>query len=68
MGYGVETAMLIDALRACGLEALAEVNLGTRLNRHQPLRELGAMALAVMAAGLRRGLAPEVLEAFAPGG
>jgi glucosyl-3-phosphoglycerate synthase len=67
VGYGIETAMLLDALRARGLDALAQVDLGTRQNRHQPLRELGAMALAVMGAGLRRGLAPEAWDAFAAG-
>jgi glucosyl-3-phosphoglycerate synthase len=49
-GYGVEVALLIDALRACGLGALAESRLGTRQNAHQPLRELGAMAYAVLCA------------------
>ncbi len=50
VGYGVEVAMLIDALRLAGLDALAEVSVGTRQNRHQPLRELGAMAFAVLCA------------------
>jgi glucosyl-3-phosphoglycerate synthase len=43
-------AVLIDALRRHGLEALAECQLGTRHNRHQPLRALGEMAYAVLAA------------------
>jgi glucosyl-3-phosphoglycerate synthase len=67
VGYGVETALLIDALAACGLDALAQVDLGSRLNRHQPLRELSAMALAVLYAGLRRGLPEGALDALAPG-
>jgi glucosyl-3-phosphoglycerate synthase len=50
VGYGVEVAMLIDALRICGLDALAECHLGSRQNRHQPLRALGEMAYAVLAA------------------
>jgi glucosyl-3-phosphoglycerate synthase len=49
-GYGVEIAVLIDALRTCGLDALAECRLGTRHNRHQPLRALGEMSYAVLAA------------------
>jgi glycosyltransferase involved in cell wall biosynthesis len=53
-GYGVEIAVLIDALRHAGLDALAESWLGTRQNRHQPLRDLGAMAFAVLAAVERR--------------
>ena len=54
VGYGVEIAMLIDALHCCGLDALAECDLGTRQNRHQPLRALGEMAYAVLAAVERR--------------
>jgi glucosyl-3-phosphoglycerate synthase len=50
VGYGVEIAVLIDALRACGLDALAECQLGTRQNRHQPLRALGEMSYAVLVA------------------
>jgi glucosyl-3-phosphoglycerate synthase len=67
VGYGVETAILIDALAKVGLEGLAQVDLGCRLNRHQPLRELSAMALAVLCAGLRRGLPGEALAGLAPG-
>jgi glucosyl-3-phosphoglycerate synthase len=50
VGYGVEIAVLIDVLRAHGLDALAECQLGTRYNRHQPLRALGEMAYAVLVA------------------
>ncbi len=50
VGYGVEIAVLIDSLRTCGLDALAECQLGTRQNRHQSLRALGEMAYAVLAA------------------
>ncbi len=53
-GYGVEIAVLIDALGRCGLDALAESHLGVRHNRHQPLRDLGEMAYAVLAAVERR--------------
>jgi glucosyl-3-phosphoglycerate synthase len=54
VGYGVEIGLLIDALRHAGLDALAQVDLGTRQNRHQPLRALSAMAYAVMVAVERR--------------
>jgi hypothetical protein len=54
VGYGVEIAMLIDTLRLRGLDAIAECHLGTRQNRHQPLRSLGEMAYAVLAAVERR--------------
>jgi glucosyl-3-phosphoglycerate synthase len=54
VGYGVETGLLIDALRHAGLDALAQVDLGSRQNRHQPLHALGAMAYAVTVAVERR--------------
>jgi glucosyl-3-phosphoglycerate synthase len=54
VGYGVEIAMLIDAWRGFGLDALAQVDLGTRQNRHQPLRDLSAMAYAVLVAAESR--------------
>jgi glucosyl-3-phosphoglycerate synthase len=50
VGYGVEIAMLIDALKEVGLGALAQADLGSRQNRHQQLRELSAMAMEVMLA------------------
>lgn len=54
VGYGVEIAMLIDANREAGLDALAQVDLGTRRNAHQPLHALSAMAYAVLVAAERR--------------
>lgn len=54
VGYGVEIAVLIDALRRHGLDALAECQLGERQNRHQALRALGEMAYAVLSAVERR--------------
>jgi glycosyltransferase involved in cell wall biosynthesis len=54
VGYGVEIAMLVDALALVGLDALAEVDLGARQNRHQSLRALSAMAGEVMVAVERR--------------
>jgi len=49
-GYGVEVALLIDAYRAVGLDGLAQVDLDVRQNDHQPLRDLGPMAFAVLQA------------------
>ena len=59
-GYGVEIANLIDAAHTAGLEALAQVDLGQRQNRHQSLRDLSAMSYAVMVAATTRlnGAAP----------
>lgn len=53
-GYAVETAMLLDARRAVGVDAMAQVHVGERLNRHQPLPELGPMAYAVLRVILER--------------
>lgn len=47
-GYGVDIALLLDAHREEGLEALAQVDLDVRQNAHQPLRDLGPMAFAVL--------------------
>ena len=49
-GYAVEIAALVDTVRAHGLEAVAQVQLGRRAHRHQALRDLGAMATQVVAA------------------
>ncbi|MGD0197065.1 MAG: glucosyl-3-phosphoglycerate synthase [Solirubrobacteraceae bacterium] len=53
-GYGVEIANLIDIARLAGMDGLAQVDLGERQNRHQPLRDLSAMAYAVMVAAASR--------------
>jgi glucosyl-3-phosphoglycerate synthase len=53
-GYGVETAMLIDAWREVGLEGIAQVDLDEHRNRHQPLSALESMALTVLATALSR--------------
>jgi glucosyl-3-phosphoglycerate synthase len=49
-GYGVDVALLLDAYLEAGLDALAQVDLDVRQNAHQPLRELGPMATAVLQA------------------
>jgi glucosyl-3-phosphoglycerate synthase len=49
-GYGVDVALLLDAYLYAGLDALAQVDLEVRQNAHQPLRELGPMASAVLQA------------------
>jgi glucosyl-3-phosphoglycerate synthase len=49
-GYGVDIALLLDAYRTAGLDALAQVDLDVRQNAHQPLRDLGPMAYAVLEA------------------
>ena len=47
VGYGVEVAMLIDALNLVGLDALAQVDVGVRHHRHQGGQALGRMAAAI---------------------
>lgn len=53
-GYAVETGIMIDVLRSVGLDAMAQVDLGTRQNRHQPLRDLSRMSYSVLRAVARR--------------
>jgi len=53
-GYAVEIGMLIDAWAAAGLDALAQVDLDVRQNRHQPLARLGPMAYTVLRAVAER--------------
>ncbi|MFD6914447.1 glucosyl-3-phosphoglycerate synthase [Streptomyces virginiae] len=47
VGYGVELGLLVDALHTVGLEALAQVDVGVRLHRHQDGQALGRMAAAI---------------------
>jgi glucosyl-3-phosphoglycerate synthase len=62
-GYAVELAALVDVQRSRGLDAIAQVDLGTRAHRHQSLRDLSGMATQILAAALARvGTGPEVDE------
>jgi glucosyl-3-phosphoglycerate synthase len=54
VGYGVEIAMLIDCLRAVGIEAMGQTDLGTREDTNQSLRDLVSMAYTVAATLLSR--------------
>jgi glucosyl-3-phosphoglycerate synthase len=47
-GYGVEIAMLLDVFAQLGLEGMAQVDLDSHQNSHQPLLELVPMAYAVL--------------------
>lgn len=67
VGYGVEIAMMIDTLRLVGIDAMAQVDLGTRQNRHQSLRALSAMAHAVLVAAMARVHGHDATWAHAPG-
>lgn len=46
--YGVEFGLLVDLLRLVGLDAMAQVDLGTRTHTHQPMAALGRMAGQIM--------------------
>ncbi|MEU3315544.1 glucosyl-3-phosphoglycerate synthase [Streptomyces sp. NPDC006687] len=47
VGYGVELGLLVDALHTVGLDALAQVDVGVRLHRHQDGQALGRMAASI---------------------
>jgi glucosyl-3-phosphoglycerate synthase len=49
-GYGVEIGLLIDILAEVGLAGMAQVDLGSRQNRHQPLWNLTRMSSVVLRA------------------
>ncbi|WP_435202211.1 glucosyl-3-phosphoglycerate synthase [Janibacter sp. GS2] len=60
-GYGVEIASLIDTRTRHGLDAIAQVDLGSRAHRHQKDHDLAVMAaelLAVVRARCGGGVAP----------
>ncbi len=48
IGYGVETAMILDIYRRWGLEVMAQVDLDRRIHRNQDLRALGRMAFVIL--------------------
>jgi len=47
-GYGVEVGLLVDVLTGWGLDALAQVDLGSRSHRHQDDAGLGRMAFEIL--------------------
>jgi glucosyl-3-phosphoglycerate synthase len=53
-GYGVDLALLLDAYRRVGLDAIAQVDLRRRWHRHSDLPSLGRMAAEVMATAVDR--------------
>jgi len=48
VGYGVETAHLLDVYRKWGLAALAQTDLGQRIHRNQDTQALGRMAFGIL--------------------
>jgi glucosyl-3-phosphoglycerate synthase len=57
-GYGVEIGMMIDVLAEAGLAGMAQVDLGTRQNRHQSLASLTRMSSVVLRTVAMRGGIP----------
>jgi len=53
-GWGVEIAMLADVAERFGAAAIAQVDVGERLHRHQTLERLGVQAAEVLATLLSR--------------
>ena len=48
VGYGVETAHLLDIHQRWGLEALAQTDLGLRIHRNQSTASLGRMSFGIL--------------------
>jgi len=65
-GYAVEMGLLLDVHAAVGIDAIAQVDLDVRQNRHQPLERLAPMADAVLAAVTSRLRREGRLTAAAP--
>jgi glucosyl-3-phosphoglycerate synthase len=54
VGYGVELATLMDTVIRHGLDAVAQVDLGTRGHRHQANHDLALMAAELLVVAERR--------------
>lgn len=53
-GYGVEFAILVDTAERLGIDAIAQVDLGVRVHRHQDEQRLGVMAAEIWRTALAR--------------
>ncbi len=53
-GYAVDLGLLIDISSRFGIETIAQVDLGSRVHRNRPLRQLGPQATAILAMALQR--------------
>ena len=65
VGYGVELSTLLDTAARHGLDALAQVDLGSRAHRHQANHDLAVMAAELLAVAERRRGGPHRLPAGA---
>jgi glucosyl-3-phosphoglycerate synthase len=66
-GYAVDLGLLIDLAHRFGPDCIAQVDLGSRVHRNRPLRELGPQAAAILAMALGRGTATTVDPVEGPG-
>lgn len=68
-GYGVELGLLVDTLAHAGRDAIAQVDVGERIHRNQPLADLSLMAYGIMQVAFRRIRDPQhtILSASSPG-
>ncbi len=66
IGYGVETAHLMDVYSRWGMQALAQTDLDQRVHRNQETRDLAKMAFGILQAFLNRtkaqGVIPDLPE------
>jgi glucosyl-3-phosphoglycerate synthase len=60
IGYGVETAHLIDIHKQWGLEAFAQTDMDQRVHRNQATRDLGKMAFGILQVFLNRSQTPKM--------
>jgi glucosyl-3-phosphoglycerate synthase len=61
VGYGVELAALLDTASRHGLDALAQVDLGSRAHKHQANHDLAVMAAELLAVAARRHGGPHLV-------
>lgn len=61
-GYGVEIGMVLDVYDRFGARGIAQVNLGSRAHRNQPLAELAAMSRQIIHTMLTRSAIPDSQE------
>lgn len=66
-GYAVEIALLIDMYLSHGAHAIGEADLGVRIHRNRPLRELAGHADAILAAVAERLVGTNQMFAFSGG-
>jgi len=66
IGYGVETAHLMDIYLEWGIEAIGQTDLAQRVHRNQSTRDLGKMAFGILQTFLNRAKSQGVIENMKP--